>query len=607
MKLAIFDWLAIAAIFVISFGIGIYSSRRSGKSFNEYFLAGNQMSWWLLGISMVATTFSADTPNLVADIVRTNGVSGNWVWWAFLLTGLLTTFVYAKLWKRSRVLTDLEFYELRYSGKSAAFLRGFRALYLGVVFNCLVMAVVMLSAIKLGGCLIGVSPITAVLVAGSITVVYTMYGGLRGVILTDCFQFIVAMFGSIVAAVVLCNLPEVGGLSKLLTHERVVGKLSLLPDLTNPDAVISLFVMPLVVLWWSSWYPGAEPGGGGYIAQRMLGAKNEEHATMATLLFTIAHYALRPWPWIVVALASLIIFPDLQSMQTIFPGVDESILHNDLAYPAMLTLLPSGLLGVVIASLVCAFMSTMSTHLNWGSSYVTHDFYRRFVNPDATEDQLVRVGRWSTAGLMLIASALSLTLSSALEAFNIILQIGAGTGLIFILRWFWWRINAHTEIAGMVASFLVALFFQVMYPLLNLPELASWQKLLVGVGVTTLAWMLIAIWTPATDEQTLEDFYRRVHPSGPGWRPVRNRLAAKGISVRTSTALPSEFAAMVATAFLVYGILFGVGYYLYSQLFEATIGFILAGVATFILFALWPKLDMDRLADQPSESPGPSH
>lgn len=594
MKLEIIDWLSIAAMFLISMGIGLYASRQSGKSFSEYFLAGKQMSWWVLGLSMVATTFSADTPNLVTDIVRKNGVGGNWLWWAFLLTGMLTTFVYAKLWKRSEVLTDLEFYELRYSGKSAAFLRGFRALYLGVVFNCVVMAGVMLSAIKLGGCLLGVSPLTVVLTAGIITAIYTMFGGLRAVILTDVFQFIVAMTGSIAAAVALCNLPEVGGFSSLLSHQRVAEKLSLVPDFSNPDVYIPLLVIPLTIQWWSSWYPGAEPGGGGYVAQRMLGARTETDATLATLLFAVAHYALRPWPWIIVALASLVVFPDMASLQSVFPQIDPSIINDDLAYPAMLTLLPSGLLGIVIASLVAAFMSTVSTHLNWGSSYVTHDAYRRFVNPDASERRLVLVGRLSTAGLMAVSSALSLSFSSALDAFHVILQIGAGTGSIFLLRWFWWRVNAYSEIVGMVASFLVALFLQIVYPHLELPELREWEKLLVGVGITTVAWVLFTFLTPPTDMKTLEMFYQRVRPGGPGWRPVRRRLAASGVDVTSDNTMPSEIAAVVATTLLVYGLLFGVGFLLYGQKLAAGVCFAVAIVATAVTVGLWPKLGMDR-------------
>lgn len=592
MQLDTLDWAIIGGFFAISIAIGLYASRRSGKSFAEYFLAGGQMSWWLLGISMVATTFAADTPNLVTDIVRKRGVSGNWEWWAFLLTGLLTVFVYAKLWKRSGVLTDLEFYELRYSGPPAAFLRGFRALYLGVVFNCLVMAVVTLAAIKLAGILLGATPVQTVVVAGTVTVVYTLLGGLRGVILTDCFQFIVAMVGSIAAAVTLCNLPEIGGFSNLLVHENVTGKLSLLPDFKNTNAVVPLLIIPLAVQWWSSWYPGAEPGGGGYVAQRMLGARSETDATTATLLFQIAHYALRPWPWIIVALASLIIFPDLDSLKTAFPNVDAAIIADDLAYPAMLTRLPTGLLGVVIASLVAAFMSTISTHLNWGSSYITHDFYRRFVNPTASEEQLVMVGRLSTVALMVVSSILALQMGSALDGFKIILQIGAGTGLIYILRWFWWRINAFTEIAGMAVSFLVAVVLQFRFPNDQYPALEDWHRLLIGVAITTAAWLAATYLTRPTDRTTLERFYLKIRPDGPGWRPISQDLSDSQTDSAAASSLPSAIMAMVAATFLVYSLLFGMGYLLYGENVSALISLLIAAGATIAIVKLWPKLQI---------------
>ena len=359
------------------------------------------MPWWLLGISMVATTFSADTPNLVTDIVRKDGVSGNWVWWAFLLTGMLTVFVYAKLWRRSGISTDLEFYELRYAGKSAAFLRGFRAIYLGVFFNIMIMASVCLAAIKIGGVLLGLTPIQTLVIASTVTVIYTVLGGLRGVIWTDFFQFILAMIGTIWAMFVILDLPEINGVSNLLAHENVSGKLDFLPDLNNWDIAIPLLIIPLAVQWWSVWYPGAEPGGGGYVAQRMLSAKDEKNAIGATLLFNIAHYALRPWPWIIIALASLIMFPDLSSLQAAFPEIPVDKVNDDLAYPAMLTYLPSGLLGLVVASLIGAFMSTISTHLNWGASYIAHDCYKRFWNKRASDAQLIFIGRISTVVLML--------------------------------------------------------------------------------------------------------------------------------------------------------------------------------------------------------------
>lgn len=428
------DWGFVVSFFIISLAIGLAVSKRAGTSSSEFFLSGRKMPWWLLGVSMVATTFSSDTPNLVTDIVRQNGVAGNWVWWAFLLTGMLTVFVYAKLWRRSRVLTDLEFYELRYSGKAAAFLRGFRAIYLGVFFNVLIMATVSLAIIKIGGVMLHLPPVETLLIASLVTVVYSALGGLRGVLLTDFFQFAIAMIGAIGAAVVAVRLPQVGGLSALLSNEAVVSKLSLVPDFSNSQAVLIILVLPLAVQWWSVWYPGAEPGGGGYIAQRMLSAKSEKHAIGATLFFNAAHYALRPWPWIIVALCSLLVFPDLESLRAAFPLVNSSVVRHDMAYPAMLTFLPHGLLGIAVASLIAAFMSTISTHLNWGSSYVVNDFYKRFINPRADEKNQVLVGRLSTVALMVLACLVALLLSNALQAFNILLQVGAGTGLLFILR-----------------------------------------------------------------------------------------------------------------------------------------------------------------------------
>lgn len=593
MTLSVLDYAIIVSFFVISLLIGIWASRRAGKSFREYFLAGGQMSWWMLGLSMVATTFAADTPNFVTEAVRKNGVSGNWVWWAFLLTGLLTVFVYARLWKRSGVLTDLEFYEIRYSGAIAGFLRGFRAIYLGVIFNCLVMANVILAAIKLGGILLGTTPLQTVMIAGTITVIYTLLGGLRGVILTDCFQFVVAMVGAVAAAWVACNLPEVGGFSNLLTHENVEGKLSLLPDFSNVDAVVPLLIIPLAVQWWSSWYPGAEPGGGGYVAQRMLGARSERDATTATLLFQIAHYALRPWPWIIVALASLVVFPTLESLQTAFPQYDSKIVKDDLAYPAMLTLLPNGLLGIVIASLIAAFMSTISTHLNWGASYLSHDFYRRFVKSDATEKELVSVGRFSTVGLMLVAGAIALNLESAMDGFEIILQIGAGTGLIYILRWFWWRINAYTEIAGMTVSIIVAVFFKFIYPLIGWPELSNSIQLLVGVGITTTAWMIVTWLTPATSEEKLEQFFRKIRPGGPGWEPVRKRIEKKGESIGACDPIASGLKAMFSATFLIYSLLFGTGYFLYGEWIAFGCSLVVGIVAAVLLLKCWPSLNLD--------------
>ena len=570
MNLTNLDFGIIIAFFVISLAIGLAASRQAGKGFKEFFLSGRNMPWWLLGISMVATTFSADTPNLVADIVRTNGVAGNWVWWAFLLTGMLTVFVYAKLWRRSGILTDIEFYEIRYSGKAAAFLRGFRALYLGIFFNLMIMATVTLAAIKIGGVMLGLTPLQTILIASVVTVIYTSLGGLRGVIFTDFVQFIMAMVGLIWAAIIIVNLPEVGGLSNMLTHENVADKLSFVPDFSDPKQLIPLFIIPLAVQWWSVWYPGAEPGGGGYIVQRVLSAKDENHAVGATLLFNLAHYALRPWPWILIALASLIVFPDLDAIAQAFPNVNENFIRHDLAFPAMLTYLPSGLIGLVIASLIAAYMSTISTQLNWGSSYIVNDFYVRFINPDASEERQVLVGRISTVVLMILSALVALALSNALQAFNILLQIGAGTGLLFILRWFWWRINAYSELAAMVISFLVAVYFEFFGP----EGMDDYLKLVLGVAITTVGWLTVTFLTPPTDQKTLINFYDLIRPHSMGWKAVLLKVEGRRTKVEGgmekgendgSSSLGLEIACMIAGVFTVYGLLFATGFWIYGN------------------------------------------
>ena len=513
MQITALDWIIIFLFFAISLGIGIYVSKSSSKSANEYFLSGRSMPWWLLGLSMVATTFSTDTPNLVTDIVRSNGVSGNWVWWAFLITGLLTVFVYAKLWRKSNVSTDLEFYELRYGGKPASFLRKFRSIYLGIIFNVITMSAVTLAAIKIGGIMLGLEPWQTVITAGLVTVTFSAIGGFKGVVYTDVILFFVAMGGAIGAAVYLVNLPEVGGIESLLSNENVINKISILPDFNDAEALIALLIIPLAVQWWSSWYPGAEPGGGGYIAQRMFAAKNENHAIGATFFFNIMHYALRPWPWILVALASLVVFPDLESIQNAFPNITQDKLGNDLAYPAMLTKLPTGLLGIVLASLISAYMSTISTQLNWGSSYIVYDFYQTQINPDATQKQLVAVGRISTVLLMVLSTLLALLLQNAMQLFNLLLVFGAGTGLIFILRWFWWRINAWSEITAMLASGLISLFLAIPSIKTSLFGLngmmPGWAEFPFVVFVTTTLWLIVTYLTPSESTSVLRSFYKK--------------------------------------------------------------------------------------------------
>ncbi|MEE2877051.1 MAG: sodium:solute symporter family protein [Candidatus Neomarinimicrobiota bacterium] len=580
MLLSSLDWSFIVLYFVVSLAIGVAVTRRAGQSSTEFFAAGKQMPWWLLGVSMVATTFSTDTPNLVTDIVRRDGVAGNWVWWAFLLTGMLTVFVYARLWKRSGVLTDIEFYELRYSGRPAAFLRGFRAVYLGFFFNVVIMASVSLAAVKISRVLLGLTPIQTILVAGTVTVIYSSLGGLRGVIITDLIQFAMAMIGGVSAAVVALRLPEVGGLSGLLSHENVVDKLDLIPDFSDPSHAMAVFIIPIAVQWWSVWYPGAEPGGGGYIAQRMLAAKDEDNAVGAVFLFNAAHYALRPWPWIIVALCSLIVFPELDDLRAAFPEAAD-IVNHDLGYPAMLTFLPAGLLGLVVASLIAAYMSTISTHLNWGASYLVHDVYKRFVHPDATESRLVLMGRMSTVVLMIFAGALALWLETALESFWIMLQIGAGTGLLFILRWFWWRINAVSEIVAMTSSFLIAVYFRFFHESLGFPSLGDWQQLVVGICLTTVAWVAATLTSQPTEESILRSFVEKINPGGPGW----DRF--KSVSGSDDWPVPKGILMMVLGCLSVYSFLFGVGYLIYGNLVLAMIILGVGTVASYGLFKTW--------------------
>jgi solute:Na+ symporter, SSS family len=591
MQLAPLDWTIILAYLVVVLAIGAAVSRRAGKDTSQYFLSGRNMPWWLLGVSMVATTFSTDTPNLVTDIVRKNGVAGNWVWWAFLLTGMLTVFIYAKLWRRAGVLTDLEFYEIRYGGRPAAFLRGFRALYLGVFFNVMIMATVTLAAIKIAGVLLGIPPVQAVLLAALVTVLFSTMGGFRGVVLTDLLLFVTAIGGSIAVAWFALGHPEVGGLQGLLSHPDVTGRLSLVPDLSDTDALIPLLVIPLAVQWWSVWYPGAEPGGGGYVAQRMLAARSESEATAATLFFNLAHYAIRPWPWILVALASIIVYPTVESLGEAFPGVSLNILGDDLAYAAMLTFLPTGVLGIVAASLAAAYMSTISTHLNWGSSYVVHDFWNRFVEPEADERRLVRVGRISTAVLMLLAAGLALWMEHALQAFHILLQIGAGTGLLFILRWFWWRINAWSEITAMVVSFIVAFYVELVHPgLFPAAELSTSVKLLAGVGITTVAWVSVTYLTSPVDPAVLREFVALARPGGPGWRGFEAEALPGGIDAEEPWNVPLGVLAMLAGSTIVYAVLFGTGMFLYGRVGAGLVAASVALGASALLVHLWPRV-----------------
>ena len=608
MALATLDWIIIIVFFIGLLSIAIWASKSAGKSAANFFVSGRSMPWWLLGVSMVATTFSADTPNLVTDMVRQNGVSSNWLWWAFLLTGMLTVFVYAKLWNRSKVLTDLEFYEIRYSGNAAAFLRGFRAIYLGGFFNIMVIASVSLALIKISAVMLGWPAEQTLILASIIVVFYSALGGLRSILFTDVYQFSIAMAGAFGAAYFVVGSQDIGGLSNLLAHPQVLPKLSFVPDFSNTELLIAILIIPLAVQWWSVWYPGAEPGGGGYVAQRMLSAKNEKNAMGATLLFNFFHYALRPWPWILVALGSLVIFPDLSSLQAAFPNVDPTIIKDDFAYPAMLSLyLPVGFLGLVVASLIAAFMSTTASQLNWGSSYIVNDFYGRFINKNATEKQKVLAGRLSTIILMFFAVIFALILKNALQAFNILLQIGAGTGLIYILRWFWWRINVWTEISGMVASFLIAIGFTLYENQFmtadntitlfgTLYSATAWGsiKIVSGVVLTSVIWLLVTFLTPPVDDKTLASFYSRIKPGGFGWKKMILRAEAKGISTLKETDLkwdvPTGILCMLLGSVAVYSFLFATGYFIYSNLLWGFIFIAISALSSFILFKTWNKL-----------------
>jgi len=593
------DWWIIGVFFLILLAIGWIAAQSAGKNTTEYFLGGRNMPWWLLGISMVATTFSADTPNLVTGLVREGGVANNWAWWAFLITGMVTVFVYAKLWRRSEVVTDLGLYEMRYGGKAASFLRGFRALYLGILFNCLIMGTVMLAGIKIGSIMLGLEPWVIVASISVIVVIYSSLGGIKGVIWADFFQFGIAMTGALYAAYVVLQEPEIGGLQNLMSHPMVQPKLNLIPDISDTSLLLSLFIIPIAVQWWAVWYPGSEPGGGGYIAQRMLAAKDEQNAVGASLLFNIAHYAVRPWPWIIVALASVILYPDLASIQAEFPNIKAQYLGDDIAYPAMLTKLGPGWLGLVVASLIAAIMSTLSTHLNWGASYIVSDFYKRFVKPDASEAHLVSMGRYATAGLMILSAIMATTiLENATQAFDILLLSGAGSGAIYLLRWFWWRINAWTEIAAMISATLVAFVLVLFVPneavATQLLDGAS-VKLLLAVSITTVVWIVVTYATRPESMQVLITFYEKVHPGGPGWTRVIDEAEKQELffsEEKKTWDLPLSLLSVALGTLGIYSALFSVGNFIYGKWM---LGFILLTIcigSSLLVIRLWNKLKM---------------
>jgi len=574
MHFTTLDWSIITASIVVSFIPALFFARRAGKSTAEFFTSGRSVPWWLVGISMVATTFSTDTPNLVTNLVRERGVSENWVWWSFLLTGMMTVFFYARLWRRSGVLTDLEFYEIRYSGRAATFLRGFRAVYLGLFFNCVIMATVNLAAAKIGNIVLGWPMGKTLVVCSVMTIFFASVSGLWGVLVTDSIQFSITMTGTFAVAFFALKQPEVGGLAGLLA--KVPARtLALLPDFGDWTVALAVFVIPLTVQWWSVWYPGAEPGGGSYIAQRMLASRTEKDAVAGTLLFNVMHYALRPWPWIITALCSTLIYPQLSDIAKTFPYVDASLIGHDMAYPAMMRFLPAGFLGLVVAGTLAAYRSTIETHLNWGTSYLVHDFYRRFLKPGREERHYVFIGRLTTAMLMICAAFMTYALGTAKEAFELILSIGAGTGLLYLLRWFWWRVNAWSEIAAMVASFVVAVGFFVARK--NGVEMREHVSLLATVATTTVVWVVATFLAPGTDRPTLVRFYSLVRPSGPGWSAIR---AEAGLPA-SPDSLPQAMLGWVLGCTMVYAALFGTGSFLYDRMPQFTMWFAVFVVSAF--------------------------
>jgi SSS family solute:Na+ symporter len=575
MQLHVLDWIIIVVSLSICFIPALYYRKRSGQNTAEFFASGRAVPWWLAGLSMVATTFSSDTPNLVTDIVRRNGVAGNWVWWAFTLTGVATVFFYARMWRRSEVLTDLEFYELRYSGKAAGFVRGFRSIYLGFLFNCIIMATVNLAACKIAAILFGLSRWETLLVVGLLNVVFAAVTGLWGVLIIDMIQFFTMMTAVVAAA--FFSVRAVGGLGAMVTKVSAmtgpggINFLSMLPNFkSNWDLAIAIFIMPLAVQWWAVWYPGAEPGGGSYIAQRMLASKSEKDSLGAVLFFNIAHYVLRPWPWILVALSSLIIFPQLTDIQKAFPALDPSLLGHDIAYPAMMKFLPVGFLGLMVGGLIAANSSTNLTHLNWGASYLVHDFYRRFINPTATEKHYVLVGRLATVLLFFSAGALVFVLDTAKDSFDIILQVGAGTGLLYLVRWFWWRVNAWCEVNAMISSFVFSILILVLRKVgVVIP---THYALILTVVVTTISWVLTAFIGPQTDRETLVAFYKKVRPFGPGWRAIRREAGiAEADAKGTHESFPLALVGWVSGSLTIWSALFAVGNFLYGRLTYALV------------------------------------
>ncbi|HEX3670186.1 MAG TPA: sodium:solute symporter family protein [Candidatus Cybelea sp.] len=598
MHLTTLDWVIVVVSLGVSFVPAIVLARRAGRNITEFFAAGRAAPWWLIGISLVATTFSTDTPNLVTNLVRDGGVAENWVWWSFLLTGMATVFFYARLWRRSRVLTDLEFYELRYAGRAASFVRGFRAIYLGLFFNCWIIATVNLALVKIAGVLFGWPRAETLAISVVIPIVFAATAGLWGVMVTDTIQFCITMTSAFAAAYFAVHAPGVGGLHGLIAHfaRTNPSALAILPNFNDWQTALGIFVIPITVIWWSVWYPGAEPGGGSYVAQRMLAAKTESDALFGTFAFQAMHYALRPWPWIVVALASTIVYPTLHDVQLRFPSVAPSLIGNDIAYPAMLVYLPAGFAGLMVAGIFAAYRSTIETHLNWGTSYLVHDFYQRFIRPGSSQRELVFAGRLVTALLMVLGVLFTLALDNAKNSFNLLLSIGAGTGLIYLLRWFWWRINAWSEVSAMLSSFVVSLAFFIAAKLGH--AAGTTTMLLTTIAITTVVWIAVTFCTPPVERSVLAEFYTRVRPAGPGWKKIR-RECGLGASPDSLTLALAGWVFGLAS---VYGALFATGAFVYGRPAQ---GFVWSAVAAAAIAGLlWVGRRLWRSAAGPAPAEG---
>ena len=590
MRLALIDWTIIAAYFALSLAIGLYYARRAGRSTEEYFLSNRSLPWWLAGTSMVATTFAADTPLVVAGLVAANGVAGNWLWWNMVASGILTVFFFARLWRRSGVMTDVELAELRYSGRPAAFLRGFRALYLGLLINCIIMGWVTLAMVKVLNLTLGISAWQAAFLCLAITAAYVIISGFWGVVVTDAVQFSIAMLGCILLAIL--SVQRVGGMEELIarvtTHfgseDRAIG---LWPGFDSPWLPAATFAVYLAVQWWASWYPGAEPGGGGYVAQRIFSAKNEKHGLLAAFWFNIAHYALRPWPWIITALCAVALYPTLEDKEAGFVQI-------------MLDVLPAGLLGLLIASFAAAYMSTISTQLNWGTSYLINDFYRRFVQKQGSERHYVAASRVATVLLALLGGLISLGLESIGGTWQLLLAIGAGTGLVYILRWYWWRINAWSEISAMTAALVVSLFFRWRGAALfgldpNEPrtgDLFFAYSLLATVAVTTVVWLIVTLVTAPEPRAKLISFYRKVRPDGPGWRAVAREAGGP-----EGGSLAPNFLNWLFGCVLVYSFLFGIGEVIFREFARGVIFIALGLAAGALIFWNLQRSDWSSLAE----------